>query len=82
MEVVGESSCSLSMGKSAQERGLPYVSDCYVNQISHRLSSHPKIAHVPVIDLAGLRRGSAQQSIVIQEIGNACHRVSFFQVCF
>ncbi|KAB1204122.1 Hyoscyamine 6-dioxygenase [Morella rubra] len=53
MEVAGESSCSFSTGKSAQER---------------------------VIDLAGLRQGSAQRSIVIQEIGNACHRVGFFQI--
>ncbi|KAL4595925.1 hypothetical protein ACB092_12G127300 [Castanea dentata] len=75
-----ESSSSFSTGKSAQERGLSHVPESYVIPTSHDPNLHPETAKVPVVDFSGLRHGSAQRSLVIQNIKNACHRMGFFQI--
>lgn len=74
------SNSAFSTGKSAQEKGLPYVPDCYQIPPSNRPSLSPEIANVPVVDLSGLRQGSEQRSIVVEDIRNACRRFGFFQV--
>ena len=75
-----ESSSSFSTGKSAQERGWSHVPESSVNPTSHDPNLHPETAKVPVVDLSGFRHGSAQRSLVIQDIKKACHRMGFFQV--
>lgn len=74
-------SSSFSMGKSAQERGLPYVPECYLIPTSHRASLTPEVAHVPMIDFGKLKQGSDQErAFVIQEIRTACRQLGFFHV--
>ena len=68
------------MGKTAQERGLSYVPQCYKVPTSHRPSLSPEIANVPVVDLAGLKQGSEQRLHVIEAIRNASRPNGFFQV--
>ncbi|KAK6145671.1 hypothetical protein DH2020_022491 [Rehmannia glutinosa] len=74
-----ESCSSFPMGKTAQERGLSYVPKCYKVQPLDRPKMDPKIANVPLIDLAGMS-DPTRRSILIQEIANACRRYGFFQV--
>ncbi|KAK6117896.1 hypothetical protein DH2020_048364 [Rehmannia glutinosa] len=66
------------MGKTAQERGLSYVPKCYKVQPLDRPKMDPKIANVPLIDLAGMS-DPTRRSILIHEIANACRRYGFFQ---
>lgn len=73
---------AFSAGKSAQEKGFPYVPDCYQIPPSKRPSLSPEIADIPVVDVAGLWQGSEQRSVVVQDIRNACHRFGFFQVSY
>ncbi|PON92444.1 Non-heme dioxygenase N-terminal domain containing protein [Trema orientale] len=47
---------------------------------SYRPSLSPEIANVPVVDLAGLKQGSEQRSLVIEAIRKASRRNGFFQV--
>ena len=54
---IGESVQEKGIGESGQENGLPYVPECCKIPSSHRASSSPEIAKVPVVDLAGLRQG-------------------------
>ncbi|PON60012.1 Isopenicillin N synthase-like [Parasponia andersonii] len=93
-----ESSSSFTIGKSAQERGLSYVPECYKKPTSHGPISLPEIANVPVVDLAGLKQVSEQRSLVIEAIRmkqvseqpslvieavrKASRRNGFFQVSF
>ncbi|KAK9293036.1 hypothetical protein L1049_021020 [Liquidambar formosana] len=74
------SSSNYSIGRSAQERGLPHVPECYTIPPSHRASLNPDVADVLVVDLAGLQQDPPQRSIVIDNIGNACRRFGFFQI--
>ncbi|KAK9913962.1 hypothetical protein M0R45_037761 [Rubus argutus] len=75
------SSSSFSMGKSAQERGLSYVPECYVIPTSHRARLTPQVAPVPIIDFGKFKRGSDQErAVVIQEIRTACRQLGFFNI--
>ncbi|XP_050387487.1 flavanone 3-dioxygenase 3 [Argentina anserina] len=74
-------SSSFPMGKTAQERGLPYVPERYVIPISHRASLTPEVATVPTIDFGKLKQGSDEErTTVIQEIRTACRQLGYFQV--
>ncbi|KAJ1389061.1 Oxoglutarate/iron-dependent dioxygenase [Sesbania bispinosa] len=64
----------------AQERGLSCVPQQYVIPTLNRPNLTPKYANVAVIDMAALRNGTASRSRVIQQIGDACRRLGFFQV--
>ena len=66
--------------QSAQERGLSTVPLCYELPTSQRPTLKSPIAHVPVIDITGLRMGPAQRSSIIHSIGQACRRLGFFHV--
>ncbi|KAF3433203.1 hypothetical protein FNV43_RR24305 [Rhamnella rubrinervis] len=74
------SSNAFSTGKSAQEKGLPCVPDCYQIPPSNHPSLCPEVANVPVVDLCGLRQGSEQRSIVVDDIRNSCRHLGFFQI--
>ncbi|XP_010680487.2 2-oxoglutarate-dependent dioxygenase 21, chloroplastic [Beta vulgaris subsp. vulgaris] len=69
-----------STGQSAQEEQLAHVPDCYEVPPAQRPSLNSPQAHVPLIDLAGLRIGPPQRSTVIQSIREACIRFGFFQI--
>lgn len=75
-----ESSCSRRIGETAQEQGVSHVPDDYLLPPSDRPSLCPENAHVPVIDLGGLRHSPERRSMVINDIANACRRFGFFQV--
>ncbi|XP_008375814.3 LOW QUALITY PROTEIN: flavanone 3-dioxygenase 3 [Malus domestica] len=75
-----KSSSSFSMGKSAQERGLPYVPECYVIPTSHRPSDSMDVATVPTIDFGRLKQGPDERKLVIEEIRTACRQLGFFQI--
>ncbi|EXC21066.1 Protein SRG1 [Morus notabilis] len=79
MEDEGDSNC-FRAGESAQEKGLPYVPECYKIPTSDRASSSPEMAKVPLVDLAGLRKGPQQRAIAIEAIKDACLRLGFFQI--
>lgn len=74
-----ESSSSFPMGKTAQERGLPYVPKCYKSQPSGTSKIVTTISDAPIIDLAGIA-DPTQRSILMQKVANACRRHGFFQV--
>lgn len=80
----GENSSRFKMGNSAQERGLPYVPDCYVVPPSceprDALDSNTKI--VPTIDVSRLKAGDDERRGVIQELSFACRNFGFFQVSY
>ncbi|GLT62746.1 hypothetical protein SLA2020_353560 [Shorea laevis] len=75
-----QSSSSFTTGNVAQEKGLDYVPDFY------KVSSpnHPSLARettpVPVIDMTRVRQDGSERSVLIRQIGAACHRNGFFQV--
>lgn len=69
-----------STGQSAQERGLAHIPECYQIPPSQRPALDTSQAAVPVIDLAGLRKGPTERSTVIDHIREACRRLGFFQV--
>ncbi|KAJ4846490.1 hypothetical protein Tsubulata_039976 [Turnera subulata] len=69
-----------TIGNTAQERGFSYVPDQYVIPSSSRPSLDPEVANVPVIDIGKLREEGVQRANAIQEIGNACRDVGFFQI--
>ncbi|XWS60148.1 hypothetical protein CRYUN_Cryun07bG0009700 [Craigia yunnanensis] len=75
-----ENSSSFTTGNSAQENGLPYVPQCYLVSPSNRSSLDTEKAHVPTIDMAGLRQNDSESSVAIKELGDACRRGGFFQV--
>lgn len=78
-----QSSYEYRIGESAQERGLPYVPDCYHISPEQRpalSSSHVQMANVPLFDLGGLRGTPEQRAALIKDIGNACRQKGFFQV--
>lgn len=74
-----ESSSSFPMGKTAQEKCLPYVPKCYESQPSDASKVITAISDAPIIDLAGIA-DTTQRSILMQKVANACHRHGFFQV--
>lgn len=77
----GKYSKSFSTGQSAQEKRLAHVPECYEVPPCQRPSlNSPSAQQVPVIDLTGLRMGPTHRSVVVQSIGQACHRYGFFQV--
>lgn len=82
MNIMGSnaSSSAWKTGESAQEQGLEYVPHAYHVPVSGRPSLFPNTANVPLIDLGGLWKDPVRRSVVIEDIGNACHRFSFFQV--
>lgn len=83
MGLGGESSGSFPTGESAQEKGLSYVPNAYVIPAPHRSSSSRETAIIPIIDMASLRStDSAQRSLAIEELREACIRLGFFQVSF
>ncbi|KAH7537778.1 hypothetical protein FEM48_Zijuj03G0129400 [Ziziphus jujuba var. spinosa] len=70
-------SSAFSMGKSAQEKGLPYVPECYKIPASQRPSLSPMTAEdIPVVDLAGLKQGPIERATVIERMGNAYDALS------
>ncbi|KAI3911902.1 hypothetical protein MKW92_039638 [Papaver armeniacum] len=70
-----------SIGKSAQERGLPYVPDCYVIPPSQRPDENTRTSKdVPVIDISGLHSTPHDRSLVVKDIGVACRQKGFFQI--
>ncbi|PRQ59737.1 putative flavanone 3-dioxygenase [Rosa chinensis] len=74
-------SSSFPMEKTAQERGLPYVPECYVIPTSHRASLTPEVANVPTIDFGKLKQGADEErATVIQEIRTACRHLGFFKI--
>lgn len=74
-----ESSSSFPMGKTAQERGLPYVPKCYESQPFDTSKTVTKISDAPIIDLDGIT-DPTRRSILMQNVANACSRHGFFQV--
>ncbi|CAN8256934.1 unnamed protein product [Cochlearia groenlandica] len=84
MEKGTEKPSTFKMGNSAQERGLPYVPDCYVVPPS----CEPRDAlgsdsenHVPTtIDVSKLRGNNVERQEAIQELSVACQRLGFFQI--
>lgn len=74
-----ESSSSFPMGETAQELGFSYMPKCYKVQSPNKPNLHPKIADVPIIDLAGMNDPSRRANL-IDEIANACRGSGFFQV--
>lgn len=79
MESSKSSEC-FSIGQSAQERGFTHVPECYQVPRSQRPCWDSPQAEVPVIDLAGLRKGPTERSVVIDKIRQACSSLGFFQV--
>ena len=70
---------SFSMGKSAQERGLPYVPKCYEAQPFDASKTDADVFDVPTIDVADIE-DPAQRSVIVEQIANVCCRRGFFQV--
>ncbi|XP_070681916.1 flavanone 3-dioxygenase 3-like [Malus domestica] len=76
----GKSLSSFSMGKSAQEKGLPYVPECYVIPTSQRASLTPDVVTVPTIDFGRLKKGPDERALVIGDVRTACRQLGFFQI--
>ncbi|KAG6422356.1 hypothetical protein SASPL_118924 [Salvia splendens] len=73
-------SCSsFSMGKSAQERGLPYVPKCYKAQPFDGSKTDAHVFDVPTIDMAGIQ-DLTRRSVIVDQVANACRRHGFFQI--
>lgn len=77
----GCSSDKYTMGNSAQEKGLPYVPDCYLVPMADRPNLAPSVANIPVIDLAKMP-DTHHRSTLISQLSDACRRLGFFQVSF
>ncbi|KAI4308601.1 hypothetical protein L6164_031657 [Bauhinia variegata] len=75
-----ENSSSFSTGNSAQEKGLPYVPQCYVIPSSHRACTIPQVADIPVIDMEALKNDSKERFFAIEKLRDACRRMGFFQL--
>lgn len=75
----GDTSSLFPIGKSAQEKGLSYVPDCYVVPPPQRSNLTPETTNVPVVDLAGLHDPGGR-SHIIKDIGSASRGLGFFQV--
>ncbi|XP_021905519.1 flavanone 3-dioxygenase 3 [Carica papaya] len=67
------------MGNSAQEKGLPYVPDCYLVPMADRPNLAPSVANIPVIDLAKMP-DTHHRSTLISQLSDACRRLGFFQI--
>ncbi|XP_047965423.1 2-oxoglutarate-dependent dioxygenase 21, chloroplastic-like [Salvia hispanica] len=70
---------SFSMGKSAQERGLPYVPKCYEAQPFDASKTDADVFDVPTIDVADIE-DPARRSVIVEQIANVCCRRGFFQI--
>ncbi|XP_059625293.1 flavanone 3-dioxygenase 3 [Cornus florida] len=75
-----KSSSSFHTSETAQEKGLSYVLKCDKISSSNRPSLYPDIAHVPIIDLAGLGKDPASRSTVVNDIRNTCRSNGFFHI--
>ncbi|XVF49439.1 hypothetical protein PTKIN_Ptkin04bG0012100 [Pterospermum kingtungense] len=75
-----ENSSSFTIGSTKQEKGLPYVPQCYPFSPSDRSSLGSEKAQVPTIDMAKLRQDHNERSMAVKELGDARRRGGFFQV--
>nr|AGT21478.1 KUOX1-like [Tarenaya spinosa] len=79
----GASSSEFSMGNTAQERGLPYVPDCYVVPPPCRpenSESESESSTIPRIDVSRLMTDGEERRQVVEELAMACRRLGFFQI--
>lgn len=72
-------SSSFSTGQGAQEKGLPYVPECY-KAVSEDSIPSCESNPIPVIDFSRFKQGAQEQNILINEIRNVCSQLGFFQV--
>ncbi|PIA30929.1 hypothetical protein AQUCO_05300035v1 [Aquilegia coerulea] len=73
-------SSNFSIGKSAQERGMSHIPECYVLLLSERLSQGLTSENLMTIDIGRLHGTNHDRSVVVEEIGKACRQMGFFQV--